>query len=69
MPDSIPVPLRFPPVAALTVRGDFDGGVLSSDFGPVIRRGIDRQIGLSARVAAAFDDQRHPSEITYPSAT
>ena len=66
MQDSIPVQLRFPPVDGLTVRGDFDGGALSSDFGPLILRGVDRQIGLTERVAAAFNDQRHPSYITHP---
>ena len=66
MQDSIPVQLRFPPVDGLTVRGDFDGGALSSDFGPLILRGVDRHIGLTERVAAAFNDQRHPSYITHP---
>ena len=66
MQDSIPVQLRFPPVDGLTVRGDFDGGALSSDFGPLILRGVDRQIGLTERVAAAFNDQRHPSDIAHP---
>ncbi len=64
MQDSIPVQLRFPPVDGLTVRGDFDGGALSSDFGPLILRGVDRQIVLTERVAVAFNDQRHPSYIT-----
>jgi hypothetical protein len=36
MSKSTPEQLRFPPVAGLTVRGDFDGGALSSDFGPMI---------------------------------
>jgi hypothetical protein len=35
-PGSTPEQLRFPPVAGLSVRGDFDGGTLSSDFGPLI---------------------------------
>jgi hypothetical protein len=43
--------LPFPPVDGLTVRGEFDGGALSSDFGPMILRGVDRQIGLTARLA------------------
>jgi len=34
--------LRFPPVEGLTVRGAFDGGAQSSDFGPLLLRGIDR---------------------------
>lgn len=57
--------LRFPPVDGLSVRGDFDGGALSSDFGPMILRGVDRQIGLTERLASAFDDQRHPGYITH----
>jgi hypothetical protein len=50
--------LRFPPVEGLTVRGAFDGGALSSDFSPLLLRGIDRQIGLTARLAEAFQDRR-----------
>jgi hypothetical protein len=53
-------------VAGLTVRGDFDGGALSSDFGPLLRRGVDQPIGLTERLAAAFQDQRHPSYLTHP---
>ena len=62
---SIQETLRFPPVDGLTVRGEFDGGALSSDFGPMILRGVDRQIGLTERLAQAFGDSRHPSYITH----
>lgn len=58
--------LRFPPVDGLTVRGHFDGGALSSDFGPLLLRGVDHPIGLTERLARAFDDQRHPSYIDHP---
>lgn len=61
MSKSTPEQLRFPPVAGFTVRGDFDGGAMSSDFGPMILRGVDQQIGLTERLADAFDDKRHPS--------
>jgi len=47
------------------VRGSFDGGALSSDFGPMVLRSIDRQIGLTERLANAFHDRRHPSYITH----
>lgn len=57
--------LRFLPVDGLTVRGDFDGGALSSDFGPLILRGVDHHIGLTASLAQAFDDKRHPSYIDH----
>jgi hypothetical protein len=52
-------------MGGLTVRGEFNGGALSSDLGPLILRGGDRQIGLTARLAQAFGDPRHPSYITH----
>jgi hypothetical protein len=58
--------LRFPPIAGSTVRADFEGGALSSDFGALLLRGIDRQIGLTERLAAAVQDKRHPSSIDHP---
>jgi DDE family transposase len=63
---STPDQLCFPPVAGYTVRADFQGGALSSDFGALLLRGIDRQIGLTARLAAAMRDKRHPSYIDHP---
>jgi Transposase DDE domain group 1 len=65
---SYPTPqqLRFPPLAGYTVRADFEGGALSSDFGALLLRGIDRQIGLTERLAAAVQDKRHPSYIDHP---
>ena len=65
MPYSTPEPLHFPPVSGYTVRADFDGGALSSDFGALLLRGIDRQIGLTERLAAAVHDTRHPSYIDH----
>jgi hypothetical protein len=38
---------------------------LSADFGALLLRGIDRQIGLTERLAAAVRDKRHPSYIDY----
>jgi hypothetical protein len=58
-------PLCFPPVDGRTVRGEFDGGALSSDLGPLLLRGIDRQMGLTERLAEAFRDLRHPADITH----
>jgi hypothetical protein len=63
---STPEQLRFPPIAGYTVRADFEGGALSSDFGALLLRGIDCQIGLTARLAAAVRDKRHPSYIDHP---
>jgi hypothetical protein len=63
---SSPKQLRFPPVAGQTIRADFEGGALSSDFGALLLRGVDRQIGLTARLAAAIHDKRHKSYIDHP---
>jgi Transposase DDE domain group 1 len=63
---SSPMQLCFPPVGGQTVRADFEGGALSSDFGALLLRGVDRQIGLTARLAAAIHDKRHPSYIDHP---
>lgn len=57
--------LRFPPVSGLTVRADFEGGALSSDFGALLLRGVDRQTGLTRRLAAAFNDRRHPGYVDH----
>ena len=65
MPYSTPEQLRFPPLAGYTVRADFEGGALSSDFGALLLRGIDRQIGLTERLAAAMQDKRHQSYIDH----
>jgi hypothetical protein len=43
--------LRFPAIAGFTVRADFNGGALSSDFGALLLRGVDRQTGLIERLA------------------
>jgi Transposase DDE domain group 1 len=66
MPYSSPKQLCFPPVAGHTLRADFEGGALSSDFGPLLLRGVDRQIGLTERLAAALRDKRHQSYIDHP---
>lgn len=63
--DSTPSQLRFPAIAGFSVRADFQGGALSSDFGALLLRGIDQQIGLISRLAGAIRDQRHPSYIEH----
>jgi hypothetical protein len=60
MSEHAPQQLRFPPISGFSVRGDFQGGPLSSDFGPMLLRGVDQQIGLIERLGGAIDEQRHP---------
>ena len=66
MSDCSPKQLCFPPIAGQTIRADFEGGALSSDFGALLLRGIDRQVGLTERLAAAIHDKRHQSYIDHP---
>lgn len=65
MSNSTPSQLRFPAIAGFSVRAEFDGGAMSSDFGALLLRGADQQIGLISRLAGAIDDQRHPSYIDH----
>ena len=63
--NSTPEQLRFASIPGCTIRADFAGGGLSSDLGPLLLKGVDRQIGLTERVCAAIDDTRHPGYITH----
>ena len=63
--NSNPSQLRFPAIAGFSVRADFDGGAMSSDFGALLLRGTDQQIGLVARLTGAIEDRRHPSYIEH----
>ena len=65
MPNSTPHQLRFSPSAGFSIRADFNGGGLSSDLGPLLLREVDRQIGMSARIAGALSDERHPGYIKH----
>src|SRR5262245_14341131 len=61
-----PQPWRFPPLAGATVRADGAGGALAADCGALGLRGMERQRGLTARLAAAVQDQQHPSSLAHP---
>jgi hypothetical protein len=63
--NSTPEQLRFASIPAHSIRADFTGGGLSSDLGPVLLRGVDLQIGLTKRIAAALPDRRHQSYIDH----
>ena len=65
MDNSIPTQLRFPASAGFTIRAEFDGGAMSSDFGALLLRGTDLQIGLIPRLVSAIQDTRHASYIAH----
>lgn len=65
MPNSKPEQLRFHAIDGLTVRGDFEGGALSSDLGTLLLKETENHCGLIARLASAIQDTRHPSYIDH----
>jgi len=65
MTKTISEQLRFPTAAGMSVRAAFDGGAMSSDFGVLLLAGVDRQIGLTKRLAASFTDRRHASYVDH----
>ena len=57
--------LRFHPSNGKTVRADFNGGALSSDFGALLLRETLLHSGLISRLTQAIDDKRHPAYIDH----
>ena len=43
----------------------FDGGRLSSDGGVLVLRGIEKRLGLAARLASCLADARDPASTTH----
>jgi hypothetical protein len=43
----------------------FDGGSVTSDAGVLLLSGIDRELGLTRRLAAAMGDRRDPSKVRH----
>lgn len=64
--NSTPEQLCFNSIPGFTVRADFAGGELSSDFGAVVLDAVDHRIGLIDRLTAAISDPRDARYITHP---
>ena len=45
------------------VSAQFDGGMISCDGGALLWREVDRRINWLPRLAACFEDRRHPQLI------
>ena len=43
----------------------FDGGMLSSDAGVLLLRGVERRLGIAARLATCLNDRRDPDRIDH----
>src|ERR1700687_2254444 len=60
------LPLDLPSVARKKLSGAFDGGQLSSNAGVLVLRGVEKKLGLAARLAACIRDRRKPERIEHP---
>jgi hypothetical protein len=65
MDEDILLPLALPAVAGKKVSVGFDGGMLSSDAGVLLLRGVERQLGLALRLAGCLKDRRDPDRIDH----
>lgn len=59
------LPLTFSRLGRRKIRGDFDGGWLTSDAGAARLREVDRRVGLIDAMAACIEDPRDPAKITH----
>src|ERR1700678_2404318 len=60
------LPFDLPSVAHKKVSVGFDGGQLSSDAGVLVLRGVEKRLGLAARLASCMRDRRNPERIVHP---
>src|SRR5882762_8764279 len=60
------LPFDLPSVARKKVSVGFDGGQLSSDAGVLVLRGVEKKLGLAARLASCIRDRRNPERIVHP---
>ena len=59
------IELRFHGVKRREIRGQFNGGAISSDGGGLLLREVDKRIGLMHRLAGCFTDYRDPDLIEH----
>ena len=59
------LPLTFSRLGPRKIRGDFDGGWLTSDAGAALLREVDRRVGLIDAMAACIQDARDPAKIIH----
>ncbi len=57
--------LEFHPLEKREVRGEFDGGTISSDAGGLLLREVEKRTGIIAQFAACFRDQRKAERIEH----
>ena len=65
MDEDTVLPFDLPSVARKKVSVGFDGGMLSSDAGVLLLRGVERRLGIVARLADCVRDKRDPERIEH----
>src|SRR6266436_5793540 len=59
------LPFDLSSVARKKVSVAFDGGMLSSNGGVLLLRGVERRLGLAARLSGCLKDRRNPESILH----
>ena len=57
--------LRFHPLGKREVRGEFEGGTITSDAGGLLLREVEKRTGIIAQFAACFRDHRQAERIEH----
>jgi len=57
--------LQFHPLVRREVRGEFDGGTITTDAGGLLLREVEKRTGIIVRFAACFRDHRDPARIEH----
>jgi len=65
MTQDIQMSFELPAVAGKKLSVGFDGGMLSSNGGVLLLRGVERRLGLAARLASCVTDRRNPERIDH----
>jgi hypothetical protein len=58
--------LEFHPLAGRGIRGQFDGGTITSDGGGLLLREVEKRVGIIERFAACFTDHRAQERVEHP---
>ena len=59
------LPFSLPAVCRKKVSVAFDGGMLSSDAGVLLLRGVEGRLGIASRLAGCLNDRRDPDRIDH----
>ena len=61
----LPEKLHFSPLSRRLVEASFTGGHITSDAGLLLLREVDRQHGLTRRLAKIVPDRRDPGRVQH----